>query len=63
VAPNGHSPAATPSATGPRRIDGPEVEPVDLLGVAGAPVTRRLVPIGIGALLAFVLWRMLRRRP
>jgi carbon monoxide dehydrogenase subunit G len=63
AAPNGHSPAVTPSTTGPRRIDSPEAEPVDLLGVAGAPVTKRLVPIGIGALVAFILWRMLRRRP
>ena len=51
---------ATPSTTGPRRIDSPEAEPVDLLGVAGAPVTKRLVPIGIGALVLFLLWRLLR---
>jgi len=63
AAPNGHTPAGTRAATGPRRIDGPEVEPVDLLGVAGAPVTRRLVPIGIGAIVLFVLWRVMRRRP
>jgi carbon monoxide dehydrogenase subunit G len=63
AAPNGDTPAATRATTGPRRIDGPEVEPVDLLGVAGAPVTRRLVPIGIGALVLFVLWRVMRRRP
>jgi uncharacterized protein len=56
------APAAATSATptGPRRIDSPEVEPVDLLGVAGAPVTKRLLPIGIGALVLFVLWRLLR---
>jgi hypothetical protein len=56
--------AATPepaTSSGPRRIDSPEVEPVDLFGVAGAPVTKRLVPIGIGALVLFILWRMLRR--
>lgn len=52
--------ASTPSA-GPRKIDSAEVEPVDLFGVAGAPVTKRLVPIGIGALVLFILWRMLRR--
>jgi carbon monoxide dehydrogenase subunit G len=61
--PNGHSPAVAPSASGPRRIDSPEAEPVDLLGVAGAPVTKRLVPIGLGAIAAFILWRVLRRRP
>lgn len=55
-------PVAQPAASsGPRRIDSPEVEPVDLFGVAGAPVTKRLVPIGIGALVLFILWRMLRR--
>jgi carbon monoxide dehydrogenase subunit G len=45
-----------------RKIDSPEAEPVDLFGVAGAPVTKRLVPIGIAALVLFVLWRLLRRR-
>jgi carbon monoxide dehydrogenase subunit G len=50
-------------ASGPRRIDSPEVEPVDLLNMAGAPLTKRLVPIGIGALVLFILWRMVRRRP
>jgi len=53
-------PASTP-ATGPRRIDSPEVEPVDLFGVAGAPVTKRLVPIGVGVLVLWILWRLLRR--
>jgi uncharacterized protein len=58
-----HAHAAAPApATGPRRIDSAEVEPVDLFGVAGAPVTKRLVPIGIGALVLFLLWRTLRRR-
>ena len=52
-----------PAASGPRRIDSPEVEPVDLFSVAGAPVTKRLVPIGIGVLVLFVVWRIIRRRP
>ncbi|MDQ1433454.1 MAG: uncharacterized protein QOF59_270, partial [Actinomycetota bacterium] len=50
------------SASGPRRIDSAEVEPVDLFGVAGASVTKRLVPIGVGALVLFILWRVLRNR-
>jgi carbon monoxide dehydrogenase subunit G len=58
---NGSASAAAPAASGPRRIDSPETEPVDLLGVAGAPLTKRLVPIGIGALVLFILWRILRR--
>jgi carbon monoxide dehydrogenase subunit G len=58
---NGSEKSAS-AATGPRRIDSPEVEPVDLFGVAGAPVTKRLVPIAVGALVLFVLWRVLRRK-
>ena len=56
-------PAAAPAsaASGPRRIESAEVEPVDLLGVAGAPLTKRLVPIAIGALLLFIVWRLVRR--
>jgi carbon monoxide dehydrogenase subunit G len=54
--------APAPAASGPRRIDSPEVEPVDLFGVAGAPVTKRLVPIGVGVVVLWILWRMLRRR-
>ena len=38
-------------------------DPVDLFSVAGAPVTKRLVPIGIGVLVLFVVWRIIRRRP
>jgi uncharacterized protein len=50
------------SSTGPRRIESQEVEPVDLFEVAGAPLTKRLVPLGIGALVLFILWRILRGR-
>jgi carbon monoxide dehydrogenase subunit G len=49
-------------ASGPRRIDAPEAEPVDLFEMAGDSVARRLVPIGVGLLVLFVLWRVLRRR-
>ena len=64
VAPQTAAPQTTaPAASGPRRIDSPEAEPVDLLNLTGAPLTKRLVPIGIGALVLFVLWRMVRRRP
>jgi uncharacterized protein len=56
------TPSAPPGATtGPRRIDSPDVEPLDLGNVAGAAVTKRLVPIGLGALVLFILWRILRR--
>ena len=58
--------SATPTtapevSSGPRKIDSAEVEPVDLLDVAGAPLTKRLVPIGIGALVLFILWRLIRK--
>jgi carbon monoxide dehydrogenase subunit G len=58
----GTAPVGTGSAsTGPRKIDSKEVAPVDLFEVAGAPITKRLIPIGIGALVLFVLWRLIRR--
>lgn len=38
------SPAA-PSADGVRTIDAPEAAPLDLLGTAGAPILKRLVPV------------------
>jgi hypothetical protein len=45
-----------------RRVDSAPAEPVDLLDVAGAPVTRRLLPVAAALVVLFVLWRMLRRR-
>jgi uncharacterized protein len=54
--------ASAVSSQGPRRIDGPEVEPVDLLATAGAPVGRRLIPVAIGAIVAFLLFRHWRHR-
>jgi uncharacterized protein len=54
------APAAEAAAPTLRRIDSPEAEPVDLLDVAGAPVAQRLIPIGIAALVLFILWRMFR---
>ena len=50
------------AATGLRRIEGPEAEPVDLLDVAGDTVAKRLIPIALGALLLLVVWRILRGR-
>jgi carbon monoxide dehydrogenase subunit G len=64
--PAGRDVGATSSApSGPRRIDHPEPEPVDLLDAAGGSVAKRLAPIvgGIGALavLYVVLRRLVRR--
>jgi carbon monoxide dehydrogenase subunit G len=47
---------------GPRRVDAPEVEPVDLMAVAGGSLAKRLVPIAAGAVVLLILWRVLRRR-
>ena len=53
---------AAPVAQGPRRIESADVEPVDLLATAGAPVGRRLIPVAIGAIVAIVLFRWWRHR-
>jgi len=56
------SPQRNGATTGPRRIEGPEAEPVDLLDVAGDTVAKRLIPIALGALLLLLVWRILRGR-
>jgi carbon monoxide dehydrogenase subunit G len=45
-----------------RRVDGPEATPVDLVGTAGAPVAKRVVPAVIGLLVVVFLVLRLRRR-
>jgi carbon monoxide dehydrogenase subunit G len=49
-------------AQGPRRIEGPDVEAVDLIATAGAPVGRRLIPVAVGAIVALLLFRRWRHR-
>jgi hypothetical protein len=49
-------------SSGPRQVVSRPAEPVDLLGTAGSPVIKRLVPALIGALVAFLIGRRLRRR-
>lgn len=44
-----------------RQIDSPEPQPVDLLETAGAPVAKRLLPVGLVAAVVFVIL-LLRRR-
>jgi len=63
--PSGHNgsksePAAAPA--GARQVTSAPAEPVDLLGTAGSPVLKRLLPAVIGALVAFLIGRRLRRR-
>jgi uncharacterized protein len=56
-------PAAQPVATteGPRTINSPEAQPVDLLDTAGNAVAKRVVPIVI-AFVALLTLRSLRKR-
>ena len=51
-----------PAPTELRRIDSKEAEPIDLLEMAGGSPAARLVPVAIGLLIVFVLWRLLRSR-
>jgi carbon monoxide dehydrogenase subunit G len=53
------SPATT--STGPRAVVSRPAEPVDLLGTAGSPVIKRVLPALVGALVAFIIGRRLRR--
>lgn len=52
-------PTPTPATPTVRKIDGPAIEPVDLAGLAGPAVLKRLLPV-IGVLVAG--WLLLRRR-
>ena len=66
VGDSAESPSANGSASstaGPRRIDSPEAEPVDLLAVAGGSTLKRIVPVaGVVALILFVIARGRARR-
>jgi carbon monoxide dehydrogenase subunit G len=55
--------AAPAAAAGElRRIESKEAEPIDLFDMAGESAAKRLIPLGIGALVLFLVWRMLRSR-
>jgi hypothetical protein len=54
------APVVVTTPTGPRKIDSPDVAPVDLLGTAGAPVVKRVGPV-VGVLVV-VVWLLRRRR-
>jgi carbon monoxide dehydrogenase subunit G len=53
-------PADAPSAPKVRKIEGPATEPVDLAGVAGPAILKRVAPLVVVLLLVFFLLR--RRR-
>lgn len=61
AATNGTGPGER-SASGPRRIDAPEAEPLDLLAVAGGSTLKRLAPVAavVGLLLILLFWRRSR---
>lgn len=70
AAPRPSAPAAQrdggqgPATSGPavKVIDSPEVEPVDLLEAAGAPVAKRALPVVVGLTVLWLLSIFLRRR-
>jgi len=53
---------ATAASSGPRRIDSPPAKPINIVDAAGMSVARRVAPVVVGAVVVFVLWRLLRRR-
>jgi hypothetical protein len=65
TAADGGQPAAAAPTSGPRRIESPEPEPVDLLDAAGGSVAKRLVPVAgvaVALLAVFILRRRRHRR-
>jgi len=56
------APAENTPTTGPRTVDAPEAEPVNLLRAAGAPVLKRVVPavIALAVVVVVVLVLLLR---
>ena len=57
------APAPAAVEAGVRKIDSPEVEPVDLMDAAGGAVAKRIVPVvaGVG-ILVLLIWLLRRRR-
>jgi uncharacterized protein len=56
------APEATAAAAGPRTIDAPEPEAVDLVRAAGGAVAKRVVPLVAGAVIiaGVVVWLLVR---
>ena len=52
--------AMTGTEEAPRPVSYTPAEPVDLLGAAGAPVAKRLIPAVVAAVIAWLLFRRLR---
>jgi carbon monoxide dehydrogenase subunit G len=58
---NGETASAASPVDAPRRVEQQEAAPIDLIGTAGAPLAKRLVPIIVAAVLVFFLLRRRRR--
>ena len=58
-APTEAAPAA--AASGPRKIDSPEAQPIDLMDAAGGSVGKRLAPV-IAAIIALITLRVIFKR-
>ena len=50
--------SAAPDA-GPRKIDGPEAKPIDLLDAAGAPILKRALPVVV-VVAAVIVWLVVK---
>jgi hypothetical protein len=56
------TPNAAPAAdAGVRRVAQPEAQPIDLLDAAGAPLAKRLIPVGVVLVILLLLLRRHRR--
>jgi hypothetical protein len=61
-APSAVPPGPGTTTSGPRRIDAPEAQPVDLLEAAGSPVAKRVGPVLAVLAVAWLLKKLLSRR-
>ena len=61
AAPAAPAAATSASVSGVRKIESPDVKPVDLIDTAGSPVLKRLAPV-LGVVLGFLLLRRRFRR-
>ena len=63
TAAGGGAEAGEAVSSGPRRIDGPEAKPVDLLSVAGGSTLKRLLPVaGLALIVALLVARRRARK-
>jgi uncharacterized protein len=59
AAPSSAAASAPSSQPGVRRIDHAEPEPVDLIGTAGMPVAKRILPVVVVLVVLYLIWRWL----